>query len=220
MRRFVRENSLGLAAGLLFAMALLGQMVAGFFEYNVDRQTHGELPVAVDSYLTSGHFTEAVFENWESEFLQMATFVLLTVFLVQKGSPESKPLDGDEPQDEKPNPRRRGVPWPVRRGGIALKLYENSLGLGLIGLFLFSFALHAVGGAAEFNEEQLAHGQSDQVTALGYITTSRFWFESFQNWQSEFMSVGVLVVLSIFLRQKGSPESKPVDAPHRKTSTE
>jgi hypothetical protein len=216
----VRENSLGLAAFLLFAVSLAGQIATGFTVANDDREEHGEPPIGLSSYLVSGHFVEAVFENWESEFLQMAAFVVLTVWLRQKGSPESKPLEGEQPQDKKPNPRRRGAPWPVKKGGLALKLYENSLGLALMGLFFFSFALHAVGGATEYNEEQQSHGSTEQVTAVGYVTTSRFWFESFQNWQSEFMSVGALVVLSIFLRQKGSPESKPVDHPHDQTGSE
>jgi uncharacterized protein DUF6766 len=220
MRKFVRENSLGLAAFLLFAVSLAGQIATGFSVANDDREEHGEPPIALSSYVVSGHFIEAVFENWESEFLQMAAFVVLTVWLRQKGSPESKPLEEQQPQDKEPRRRRRGAPWPVGRGGLVLKLYENSLGLALIGLFFFSFALHAVGGAAEYNEEQQSHGSKEQVTAISYVSKSRFWFESFQNWQSEFMSVGALVVLSIFLRQKGSPESKPVDHPHAQTGSE
>jgi len=220
MRRLVRENSLALAALVLFALALAGQIATGFAESNNDREDHGEDPISLASYMTSGHFTEAIFENWESEFLQMGAFVLLTVALRQKGSPESKPLDGKQPEDAEPSPRRSNVPWPVRRGGVVLKIYENSLGLALIGFFLFSFALHAVGGASVYNDDQQNHGGGEPVTALGYIGTSRFWFESFQNWQSEFMSVGALVVLSIFLRQKGSPESKPVDHSHDETGSE
>jgi hypothetical protein len=220
MRQFVRENSLSLAALLLFALSLSGQIVTGFAEANSDREEHGEPPMSPTSYMTSGHFTEAVFENWESEFLQMGAFVLLTVALRQKGSPESKPLEGTQPEDAEPNPRKRKAPWPVRRGGVVLKVYENSLGIALVLLFLVSFALHAVGGADEYNDDQQNHGESDRVTALGYVGTTRFWFESFQNWQSEFMSVGALVVLSIYLRQKGSPESKPVDHPHAQTGSE
>ncbi|MGI8565610.1 MAG: DUF6766 family protein, partial [Pyrinomonadaceae bacterium] len=110
------------------------------------------------------------------------------------------------------------APWPVRRGGWVLKLYENSLALAFLLLFLISFALHAVGGAEEYSEEQLQHGEP-AVSVLQFFATSRFWFESFQNWQSEFFSIGAMVVLSIFLRQKGSPESKPVDSPHGETGT-
>jgi len=217
VRTFVRNNSLGLAALVLFALSLGGQIVTGHAEANDDRAAHNEPAIGLSSYLGSGHFIEAVFENWESEFLQMAAFVVLTVHLRQKGSPESKPVEGSQPVDAEPDPRRRRAPWPVRKGGWILKLYENSLGLTLFALFLLSFGLHAVGGAAEYNEEQQSHGGTEQVDPLSYIATNRFWFESLQNWQSEFMSVGALVVLSVFLRQKGSPESKQVDAPHAKT---
>ncbi len=220
MRLSLRNNALGLTALLLFALTLGGQILTGSAESNEDRVAHSEPPISMDSYLGSGHFVEAVFENWESEFLQMAAFVVLTVHLRQKGSPESKPIDEAQPVDKKPNPRRRRAPWPVRKGGWILKLYENSLGLTLFALFLLSFALHAVGGAAEYNEEQQSHGVTERVDPIAYIATNRFWFESLQNWQSEFLSVGALVILSIFLRQKGSPESKPVDAPHDETGSE
>jgi hypothetical protein len=149
----------------------------------------------------------------------MGMYVLLTAYLYQKGSPESKKLNEKEAVDVPPSKSRRkrkDSPWPVRRGGFILKLYENSLCLALLLLFLLSFALHAAGGAKEYSQDQMEHG-GQAVSMIQYLGTSRFWFESFQNWQSEFLSVGVLVVLSIFLRQKGSPESKPVDAPHSKT---
>jgi hypothetical protein len=157
-------------------------------------------------------------ENWESEFLQMFAYVLLTAFLFQKGSAESKNPDQPEAVDRDPRQsrHRKDAPWPVRRGGVVLKLYENSLALALFLLFVIAFVLHAIGGASEYSEQQIAHG-GKAVTALQYIATARFWFESLQNWQSEFFSIGILVVLSIFLRQKGSPESKPVDSPHSMT---
>ena len=146
----------------------------------------------------------------------MAMYVLLTVFLYQRGSAESKDPDKKEPVDRKPSPSRKGAPRVVQHGGLALKLYQNSLGLAFAILFLVSFALHAAGGAGEYSEEQLQHG-GDAVGMLEYMATARFWFESFQNWQSEFLAVGSMVVLSVFLRQHGSPESKPVDAPHDQT---
>jgi hypothetical protein len=216
MPRFIRENGLTIAMFALFAGSLVGQLATGYMEKNEDRVEHGAAPESLPSYVASGHFVEAVFENWESEFLQMGAFVVLTAFLRQKGSPESKPLDGEDDNDRAPR-RRKGAPWPVQRGGMILRLYENSLGVALLLLFVVSFSLHAIGGAAEFNDDQALHGSAERVTALGYVTTSRFWFESFQNWQSEFMSVGALVVLSIFLRQRGSPESKPVDEAHATT---
>jgi hypothetical protein len=206
---------------LLFFFALIGQSITGFMEYNEDQQTHNQPDITFPQYLQSGHFVEAVFENWESEFLQMGAYVLLTVFLFQKGSAESKDPDKEEKVDEDPREAKdkKNAPGPVRKGGLVLKLYENSLTIALFLLFFISFILHAMGGHDEYNKEQMEHGSSETVTVLGYMATSRFWFESFQNWQSEFMSVGALVVLSIFLRQRGSPESKSVASPHSETGT-
>ena len=220
MRALIRNNSLSLAMTALFVLSLAGQVWTGLDEANDERSEHVNAALDLGTYLTSGHFVEAVFENWESEFLQMGIFVVLTVVLRQKGSPESKPLEGEQSVDAEPKPRRKKAPWPVRRGGVALKVYENSLGVALFALFSMSLALHAVGGAMEFNDDAEAHGSPARVTPASYLSTSRFWFESFQNWQSEFMSIGALVVLSIFLRQKGSPESKPVHEPHSKTGSE
>ena len=220
MRRLLYENGLAIAMLVLFACALAGQIGTGWAEANDDRNEHGESSIGLSAYLSSGHFVEALFENWESEFLQMGALVVLTVRLRQRGSPESKPHRGDQPVDRGPDANRPRAPWPVSRGGLALRIYENSLSLALFGLFAFSFAMHAVGGAAVYNEEQAAHGGSDRVTPVSYLATTRMWFESFQNWQSEFMSVGALIVLSIVLRQRGSPESKPVDHPHDETGSE
>jgi hypothetical protein len=216
VRKLLRENSLTLVMTGLFLFALGGQIVAGFAEYNQEQVDHGGQPTSIGGYLTTGHFGEAVFENWESEFLQMGLFVLLTVWLRQKGSPESKPLDGDEDVDREPDPGRAGAPWPVRAGGLVAGIYRHSLSLALLGLFGVSFALHVVTGAAADSAEQIAHGGS-AVSPLEYLTTSRLWFESFQNWQSEFMSIGALALLAIVLREQGSPESKPVDAADSET---
>ncbi|HEX8706870.1 MAG TPA: DUF6766 family protein [Pyrinomonadaceae bacterium] len=219
MRRILRNNGLSIVMFTLFLLALMGQSVTGYRQYNEEQQDHGQPTVGFTEYLSSGHFVEAIFENWESEFLQMGMYVLLTAYLYQKGSPESKKLDEKESVDTEPGKsgrKRKDMPWPVRRGGWTLKIYENSLCLALFLLFVISFVLHAAGGAKEYSEDQRVHG-GQPVTTIEYMGTSRFWFESFQNWQSEFLSVGALVVLSIFLRQKGSPESKPVDAPHGKT---
>ncbi len=204
----------------LFAIFLLFMSFAGERQYNEEQTDHGESTVGYVEYLTTGHFVEAVFENWESEFLQMGAYVLLTVFLRQRGSPESKTMDGDEVVDEDPrHADRDDAPWLARTGGVKLWLYERSLTIALFALFLLSFALHAAGGAREYSAEQAAHGGA-AVGTLAYLKTSQFWFESFQNWQSEFLAVGVLVVLSIYLRQRGSPESKPVAASHAETGTE
>jgi hypothetical protein len=202
----------------LFFGSLAAQSVTGWREYNQDQSDHNARRVTYANYLTTGHFVEAVFENWESEFLQMSSYVLLTIYLRQKGSSESKKLSGEEDVDKDPRQsRRRNAPGPVRRGGWQLFLYEHSLSIAFIALFSLSFALHAVGGASEYNREQLEHG-SKAISVTTYVRTSRFWFESFQNWQSEFLATGTIVLLSVFLRQRGSPESKPVDAPHFETA--
>jgi hypothetical protein len=220
MRRFLRDNGLSVVLfGLFFLAFIIGQSVTGHREYNEDQKEHGQPVVSFTEYLGGSHFLEATMENWESEFLQMFLFVVLTVFLYQKGSAESKDPDKEEEVDRDPSQSRdkRDAPWPVRRGGLWLKLYENSLGITLFALFVFSFFLHAAGGAGVYNEDQREHGSLERVTTVQYMGTSRFWFESFQNWQSEFLSIGAMVVLTIWLRQKGSPESKPVDAPHDET---
>lgn len=218
MRTWLRHNGLSIAMFALFAISLVGQVFAGHRVYNAEQEDHEQRTVQLGEYLSSGHFVEAVFENWESEFLQMAAFVLLTAYLYQKGSPESRKLEGEPDLDQHPRPsNNKDAPWPVHRGGLLLKLYSHSLSLALILLFAVSFLLHAVGGASDFNQEQLEHGSKERVGILKYIGTSRFWFESFQNWQSEFLSVGILIVLSIFLRERHSPESKPVADPHHET---
>jgi len=226
VRKWVRSHSLSLVAILLFLFSFVGQVLTGRAEYNQDQESHGEPSVTLVQYLGTGHFGEATMENWESEFLQMAVFIFLTAFLVQRGSAESRKPDDDpeagkEPIDEDPRLHRNDptAPWPVRRGGIALALYRNSLTIALFLLFLAAFWGHAAAGAAEFSAEQAAHGEPGAGT-LAYLGTSRFWFESFQNWQSEFLSVFALTVLSIWLRQQGSPESKPVHAPHEQTGEE
>jgi hypothetical protein len=221
MGRFFRDNGLSVVMLTLFLFSLLGQSITGFHEYNENQREHNQPTVGYAEYHTTGHFVEAVFENWESEFLQMAAYVLLTAYLFQRGSAESKDPDKDAPQDADPAAakNKKDAPWPVRRGGLALKLYQNSLFIVLFALFLASFALHAAGGAKEYSEEQQTHG-APGVSMVEYLGTSRFWFESFQNWQSEFLSVAAIVILSIWLRQKGSPESKPVAAAHGETGND
>lgn len=220
-RHTLRNNGLTLVWMGLFLVFLMAQALAGHGVYNQEQQSHGEAAIGFVQYLGTGHFGEAVFENWESEFLQMAMFVILTAFLFQKGASESKDPDKDhEPVDEDPRLHRDDpdVPGPVKRGGFALKVYENSLSLTLAALFLASFALHAVTGHVEYSAEQVQHGEP-AVGVMGYVSSAQFWFESFQNWQSEFMSVAVLTLLSIWLRQRSSPESKPV-AKHSETGND
>ncbi|HEU0301178.1 MAG TPA: DUF6766 family protein, partial [Longimicrobium sp.] len=156
------------------------------------------------------------------EFLQMAMFVILTAFLFQKGASESKDPEKDhEPVDEDPRSHRDdpNAPGPVKRGGLILALYENSLAITLSLMFLAAFALHGVTGLAEYNAEQTEHGER-AVSLMGYMGSPQFWFESFQNWQSEFLAVAALTLLSIRLRQRGSPESKPVHKAHSETGND
>ena len=215
---WIRDRGLTLALLTLFAMSLVGQLVAGFHEYNADRVEHGAAVVTIGEYSATGHPWEALFENWESEFLQMAVFVLLTTILIQKGSPESRRPGVREMVDVDPRDFARdpGVPWPVTRGGWILRLYENSLGLAFVLLFLVSWVGHAAGGFAVSRADELAHGRAAGSFA-DYLTGPRFWFESFQNWQSEFLSIAAMVWLSVYLRQRWSPESKPVHASHDDT---
>ena len=218
MKRFLKEHGLSLTMFGLFLAALVPMSITGHHAYNSDQRDHHQPGITYTAYLSSGDFIEGVFENWESEFLQMGTYVLFTVWLFQKGSPESKPIDEEAPQDADPRKARNpDRPWPVKKGGIVLKLYENSLAIALFALFVMSFLLHAAGGVRAFNQQQLEHGGS-VISYWRFLTTSEFWYQSFQNWQSEFLSVGSLAVLGIFLRQRGSPESKPVAASHSDTS--
>jgi hypothetical protein len=220
MRNWLRDHGLVLANILLFAVFFGGMAATGFSVYNDNQLEHGQAAVSLARYLTSGDFIEATFENWESEFLQMASYIVLTVFLFQRGSSESKSPDEPAPEDQDPRqtPVRTDTPWPVARGGVVLKLYENSLaGLFAI-LFLASVLLHAIGGAEAYSAQEVAHGGS-AVTVWQYFGTAQFWFESFQNWQSEFLAVAILVAGSVYLRQRGSAESKPVAAGNHSTGS-
>jgi hypothetical protein len=221
MPRVLRENGLSIVLLLLFLLFWGGQSVAGHREHNSEQREHQQPEVGYLAYLKSTHFWEATAENWESEFLQMFGYVVLTAFLYQKGSSESKKPGEPEPVDRDPRRhKRRDAPWPVRRGGMVLKLYEHSLSLAFLLFFLLSITMHAFAGAGVYNDEQAVHGEPEHLSVLQYAGTSRFWFESFQNWQSEFLAIAAMVVFSIFLRQRGSPESKPVDSPHHQTGTE
>ena len=214
---FWSRNALSLACFGAFAVIFVAQSLTGWRSSVADAVQHHEPSFGFWTYLTTGHFAEATFENWESEFLQMAAFVLLTAYLVQRGSGESK-KERDDPRDEDPRRHRTDpdAPWPVRRGGAWLYLYERSLFLAFTLLFLGSFVGHAIAGAHEYTAEQHEHGGAG-VGAWQFVRGAEFWFQSFQNWQSEFLAVGAIVVLSVFLRQRGSSESKPVHEPHRTT---
>ena len=215
---WVHDRGLTLLLMAMFLLFLAGQFATGLIEFNEEQREHHRPAVSLGGYLATGHPWEAVFENWESEFLQMAVFVLLTTSLIQKGSPESRrprvieAVDVD-PRDFADQP---DVPWPVKRGGWVLRIYENSLGLAFVLLFLVSWTGHAAGGYAEYAADKALHGQP--MPSVGeYLSSARFWFESLQNWQSEFLAIASMVWLAVYLRQRYSPESKPVHAPHHET---
>jgi hypothetical protein len=215
---FFYNNSLSLVIFVIFIFFLCGQAFTGWKEHNKEMEEKGGEQLELGSYLASAHFIEATFENWESEFLQMGMYVIFTVFLRQKGSSESKPVDKKDDVDRKPDPHKKDAPWPVKKGGAWLAIYKNSLSLAFLFLFLVSFVAHAVSSHREYNKEQMLEGK-ESVPFSEFFWNSRLWFESFQNWQSEFIAVLSIVVLSIFLRQYGSPESKPVDAPDSETGS-
>lgn len=212
---FLYRNGLSLALLSLIFIFWSAQAYTGWKEYNKEREEKMTAPVSFKHYFTTGHFIEATFENWESEFLQMGLYVLLTIHLRQLGSSESKKLEGKEEVDREPQPHEN-APWPVKKGGFVLLLYKNSLFIAFSILFIISFMLHAWGSLQVYNEEQMLDGKPTE-TMSSYFLNSKFWFESFQNWQSEFVALISLVVFTIYLRQKGSPQSKPVDAPYDET---
>ena len=216
-----RNNNLSIVLFVLFALSLGGHAVSGWLAHNSEQRQHGQPEVRLSTFLASSEFGETTFENWESEFLQMAFYVVLTVFLYQKGSAESKKHDGTDAVEEDPWAHRHDpdAPGPVRAGVWRLAVYKNSLGLVFVTLFLVSFAGHAATGARKYAEEQRLHNSTGDVTVFSYLQTPQFWYESFQNWQSEFLAVLAIVVLSVRLRQWGSPESKPVHAPHTETGS-
>jgi hypothetical protein len=217
MKTFIRNNGLSLSFFLLFIGSLGGQFYFGFQEHNKELLELGAAPINFSSYLFSGHFIQATFENWESEFLQMMTFVVFTIFLMQKGSSEPKDPDKQEDVDRAPSPNRPNAPWPVKKGGFILSIYKHSLTIVLSLLFIASFIAHFYGSLKD-NNEQLLLEKLPLQTATEYIADSRFWFESFQNWQSEFLSVFAIVLLSVYFRQIGSSQSKPVDTPNYETA--
>ncbi len=218
MKGWFRHNGLSIAVLSIFLLLLVGQCLTGWHSHNEDRLEHGAPALSLVQYLGSGHFGEATSENWESEFLQMAAYVLLTVFLRQRGSAESKSFSSDEAVDRDPRRDRDkpDAPYPVRRGGWLLRLYEWSLTLAFLTMFLLAFAWHVAGGLRLENDERALDGRAP-MSLSDFLSSADFWFQSLQNWQSEFLAVASMVLLSIWLRQRGSPESKPVSAPHAQT---
>ena len=223
MRRFLRENSLSITFGILFVAAVVGQAFAGWQQLDDRQVAEGLSSVTLAEYLTSADFAVDIAENWQSEWLQFFLYIITTVWLLQKGSPESKELTkaGAE-SDEEQKVGQHAVPnspsW-AKTGGWRTSLYSNSLILAMGTLFLASWLVQSIAGWAAFNEERLQRLQ-DPVTWAAYLLNADFWARTLQNWQSEFLAVGTMVVLSIYLRQRGSPESKPVGEPHASTGVE
>jgi len=209
------RNGLTIVFLTLFLVTLCAQALTGWKQHNQDLKEDQAPEINLGTYLESGHFISATFENFESEFLQMALYVILTVSLRQEGSAESKKLDEPEEVDRTPQPYSDS-PWAVKKGGWILKVYSNSLSICFLLLFFVSWGMHLYGSWQNHNVEQLAK-HLPRESVMAYLGQAEFWFETFQNWQSEFLSVASIVFFTIYLRQKGSPESKPVDAPHMET---
>jgi hypothetical protein len=215
--RWLKDHSLTIVLLLLFAGSIFGQWLSGWHVALEDATRHHLPAVSLIAYTVSPEFLSSVFENWESEFLQMSAYVMLTAFLFQRGSSESRDPD-DPPRDEDLASQALlpGAPAILRKGRLARAIYAHSLGLALGMLFIATFIMHWIQSARAATDEAHAHGEAG-VTVLAYLADPPLWFESFQNWQSEFLSTAVLVILSIYLRERESPESKPVAAPNSQT---
>jgi hypothetical protein len=217
VRRVLRDNGLSIVFGLLFLAALIGQAIAGHADLNNRQISQGGQPESFLSFISSSAFVTDVAENWQSEYLQFFLYIFATVWLIQRGSPESKKPDeigqeSDEQQQLGAYTTERSPTW-ARVGGWRTSIYSHSLSLVMAGLFLLSWLAQSVAGVVTYNSDQLAN-QEDPVSWLEYLGSADFWNRTLQNWQSEFLAIGSMVVLSIYLRQRGSPESKPVGAPH------
>lgn len=220
MRKALLHSSLSIVFGALFLLALVGQAFAGQGQYNEDRVADGLDPIGLWGYVTSAHYAVDVTENWQSEYLQFLLFIWLTVWLLQRGSPESKALDEqgretDEQQKVGKHAEPDSPAW-ARAGGWRTVVFSHSLLLVMGAIFAVSWFAQSVAGWAVFNEEQIRN-MEDPVGWLSYVGSSDFWARTLQNWQSEFLAVGSMVALSILLRERGSPESKPVGEPHPAT---
>ena len=221
--RWLRENSLSIFFGVILLASLVGQSIAGHLDYNEEQRQHDSDAISYGRYVVSSSFGRAVLENWQSEWLQFVLFTLATIWLIQKGSNESKQLqdaglETDEKQRVGEHARRNSPGWAKLRGGFRRWLYSWSLLLVMLGLFVGSWVGQSLTGWTEFNENQRDH-DSPAVSYAEYLSHPRFWEETLQNWQSEFLAVGAMAVFTIYLRARGSPESKPVGAPHDETAS-
>jgi hypothetical protein len=222
MRRWLHDNSLSVFFLVLFLASLLGQAIAGQRQFNSDQLAHGGETISLGRYLVSSDFGQAMLENWQSEFLQFSFFIFATVWLVQRGSNESKQIDeagleSDQKQKVGDYAEERSPPW-ARMGGWRTAIYSNSLMIAMSAIFLAAWLTQSLTGWTQYNDEQREH-EEPTVSWVGYLARPDFWEKTFQNWQSEFLAVGTMAVFTIYLRQRGSPESKPVGAPHEETAT-
>jgi hypothetical protein len=220
VKKALRNNGLSLFFGLIFLLALLGQGLTGHAVFNEQQVANGLGEISLGQYLTSSHFAVDVSENWQSEYLQFLLYILATVWLVQKGSPESKELDqtgteSDQDQLIGEYANQKSPAW-AKVSGWRRTLFSNSLGLTMGLIFVLCWLVQSIAGTSAYNEEQLRNFQQP-VSWTGYLVSAEFWNRTLQNWQSEFLAVGSMVVLSIYLRQRGSPESKPVGSAHDDT---
>jgi uncharacterized protein DUF6766 len=223
MRRFLRENSLSIVFLAMFLAALCGQAIAGHADFNDTAVSHGDPTISLGRYVVSSDFGSAVMENWQSEYLQFTLLIFLTVWLLQRGSPESKELgnagrESDQRQKVGTHAQQNSPRW-AKVAGIRRAIYENSLVLVMGSIWIGTWLAQSVTGAAQYNADQLDH-QQDPVSWFHYIGTASFWENTLENWQSEFLAVGSMAILSVYLRQRGSPESKPVGAHHGATGVE
>ncbi|HEY7620931.1 MAG TPA: DUF6766 family protein [Solirubrobacteraceae bacterium] len=221
--RFLRENSLSLVFLVIFLATLAGQAIAGHGQFNHEQILHHGDAISFGRYLTSSQFAADVAENWQSEYLQFTLYIFTTVWLLQRGSPESKPLDsaGTESDEEQKVGRYATEDSPrwARVGGLRTAIYGNSLVIVMTTIWLLSWLAQSIAGASAYNADQLDH-QAATLSWFHYLGSSDFWDNTLQNWQSEFLAVGSMAVLSIYLRQRGSPESKPVGTSHEATGVE
>ena len=223
MRAFLRHNGLSLVFLGLFVAAVVFQAIAGHADFNEDQDRHGDPHITLGRYLVSSEFATALMENWQSEYLQFTLFILLTIWLVQRGSPESKKLgqagrESDEAQRVGEHADPESPRW-AKVAGLRRTIYENSLLIVMGGLWIGTWIAQSITGVTEYNAERLDHLQAP-VSWSDYLTRPDFWEKTLQNWQSEFLAVGSMAILAVYLRQRGSPESKPVGAPHHATGVE
>jgi hypothetical protein len=222
VRRFFSLNSLSVVFGLIFLATLVGQAISGHSLYNDDAIAHHGATITFGRYLTSSSFGQAVMENWQSEYLQFSLYIFGTIYLIQRGSPESKKpgeagLESDEDQLVGEHARPDSPRW-ARVSGTRRFVYSNSLILLMTAIFFGTWFADAACGWSAFDSNQITHHQPE-VSFWGYIGTADFWQSTLQNWQSEFLAIGSMAIFSVYLRQRGSPESKPVGAPHHETAS-